>query len=249
MPEFDRIRAKDNALQIIRDDLRRKVKNGVIFTGAMSDPYNPYEKELLLTRHALELCNAFEFGIAIATKSNLLTRDIDILQDIKEHSPVLCKVTITTADDELSSKIEPGVRTSSERFRMIRELTDAGIYTGILLMPVLPFLEDTKENIQEIVRMASDHGARFIYPAFGMTLRGNQREWYYKKLNELFPQEGLVERYQKRYGDYYECRSPRASMLWHIFKEECEKNGILYNMKDIIHSYKQNYVYEQFGLF
>ncbi len=109
---FDTVRAKENALEIIRDELRRKTKRGVIATGAMSDPYNPFEEKLLLTRHALELCNAFEFGVAIATKSTLLERDIDVLCDIKEHSPVLCKVTITTCDDSLAKKLEPGVNPS-----------------------------------------------------------------------------------------------------------------------------------------
>ena len=247
--EFDKVMAKKDALRIIRDDLRRKVKRGVVATGAMSDPYNPYEKELLLTRHALELCDAFEFGIAIATKSSLLTRDIDVLSDIKAHSPVLCKVTITTSDDELAAKIEPGVGPSSERFRMIRRLSDAGIYAGILLMPVLPYLEDSPENIRQIVQMAADAGARFIYPAFGVTLRGNQRDWYYGKLNELFQGQGYVEKYQKRYGSYYECRSPKAKSLWNVLKEECEKHHILYQMKDIIHSYRHPYAYEQLSLF
>lgn len=145
--DFDRVRAKENALQIIRDDLRRKTKSGVVGTGAMSDPYNPFEKELLLTRHALELCDAFDFGMAIATKSILLERDKDILQSIAEHSPVLLKVTVTTADDSLAEKIEPHVARPSDRFRMIENLSRSGLYTGILLMPVLPFLEDSQENV------------------------------------------------------------------------------------------------------
>ncbi|GAA0792624.1 radical SAM protein [Clostridium sp. AF19-22AC] len=246
---FDTVRAKENALQIIRDELRRKTMRGVISTGAMSDPYNPFEKKLELTRHALELCNAFEFGIAIATKSVLLERDIDVLSDIREHSPVLCKITITTSDDALSKKLEPGVPVSSERFRLIRKLSDQGIYTGILLMPVLPFIEDTDENICEIVRMAGEAGARFIYPAFGMTLRDNQREWYYEKLNCLFPDKDLVTRYQKRFGNSYECRSPRARQLWRVFEEECKKAGVLYRMKDIISSYRRPYKVEQLSLF
>lgn len=162
---------------------------------------------------------------------------------------MLCKVTITTSDDELAAKIEPGVGPSSERFRMIRRLSDAGIYAGILLMPVLPYLEDSLENIRQIVQMAADAGARFIYPAFGVTLRGNQRDWYYGKLNELFPGQGYVEKYQKRYGSYYECRSPKAKSLWNVLKEECEKHHILYQMKDIIHSYRHPYAYEQLSLF
>ena len=187
--------AKKNALFIIRNDLRRKVRSGVVGTGSMSDPYNPFEKDLLLTRHALELIDAFDFGAAIATKSTLLLRDLDILQTIKEHSPVLCKVTITTADDILSKKIEPGVPPSSDRFAMIDTLNQAGIFSGILLMPVLPWLEDSEENIRSLVRQAHEAGARFIYAAFGMTLRENQRNWYYAKLEQLFPPSLPVRRH------------------------------------------------------
>lgn len=239
--DFDKVRAKENALQIIRDDLRRKVKKGVIGTGAMSDPYNPFEKELCLTRHALELINVFEFGVAIATKSPLLTRDIDILTDIREHSPVLCKVTITTADDELAAKLEPGAAVSSKRFEALSRLRENGIFAGILLMPVLPFLEDNEENILNIVHRAAQCSVNFIYPAFGVTLRQNQRDYYYQKLNELFPEDDLVGKYRKQYGEYYECRSPRSSRLYSLFAEECEKYGILYKMKDIVHVYKRNY--------
>ena len=247
--DFDTVRAKENALLIVRDELRRKVLKGVVGTGAMSDPYNPYEKELKLTRHALELCDAFGFGIAIATKSTLLARDIDILESIKEHSPVLCKVTVTTADDGLSKKIEPGVPASSERFQLIRNLSEHGIYSGILLMPVLPFLEDTEENIGEIVEKATRSGAKFIYPAFGMTLRNNQREWYYRKLEELFPDRNLTARYERQYGSYYECRSPKARRLWTFFVKECQKYGIRYDMKDIIYGYQSAYKAEQLSLF
>lgn len=246
---FDTVKTKENALQIIRDDLRRKVKSGVVGTGAMSDPYNPFEQNELATRHALELVNAFGFGAAIATKSTLMLRDIDILTEIAEHSPVLCKVTITTADDSLSKKLEPGVSVSSKRFEMIAKLADADLFSGILLMPVLPFLEDTEENIKKIVKETAAAGGKFIYPAFGVTLRGNQREWYFSKLNELFPDAGLVPKYIKRFGNNYECRSPIAKKLWGIFCAECHKYGIRYQMKDIISGYKQKYEVSQLSLF
>lgn len=246
---FDTVRVKENALEIIRDDLRRKVKTGVVGTGAMSDPYNPFEKEMLLTRHALELIDAFGFGISIATKSSLITRDIDILSDVREHSPVICKITITTADDALARKIEPGVCPSSERFQAIAKLREAGLYCGILLMPVLPFIEDSEENMLAIVRQAHEAGAQFIYALFGMTLRENQRIWYYEKLKEVFPGEDYVERYKSRYGNYYECRSPHSSRLWKRFKQECEKYGIRYDMKSIIRGYKNPYDYKQISLF
>lgn len=246
---FDTVKAKENALQIIRDDLRRKVKTGVVGTGAMSDPYNPFEKETQLTRHALELINAFGFGVAIATKSTLMLRDADILTDIAEHSPILCKVTITTTDDTLSRKIEPGTAVSSKRFEMIAKLSEQNLFSGVLLMPVLPFIEDTEENIRGIVNETAAAGGKFIYPAFGMTLRGNQREWYFDKLNELFPGEGLVEKYIWRFGNNYECRSPIAKKLWSIFAAECEKHGIRYKMKDIISGYRQKYQISQLSLF
>lgn len=245
---FDQVRAKENALEIIRDDLRRKTKSGVVGTGAMSDPYNPFEQELKLSRHALELCDAFEFGAAIATKSSLVERDIDVLQSIAEHSPVLLKITVTTADDDLAAKIEPRVSCPTERFETIERLSAAGLYTGILLMPVLPFIEDNRDNIGGIIRRAEDAGARFIYPAFGMTLRGNQRAWYYQKLDELFPGEGLPEAYQKKYGEYYECASPHAGKLWKYFSEECRRRRIAYRMEDIISQYKKPYKITQMTL-
>ena len=245
---FDQVRAKENALEIIRNDLRRKTRRGVVGTGAMSDPYNPFEGELKLSRHALELCDAFEFGAAIATKSSLVERDIDVLESIAEHSPVRLKITVTTADDDLAAKTEPYVSRPSDRFGTIKKLSAAGLYTGILLMPVLPFIEDNRDNIGEIIRRAEEAGVRFIYPAFGMTLRGNQRVWYYQKLNELFPGEGLVEAYQKKYGEYYECISPHARKLWEYFSEECGRRRIVYRMEDIISQYKRPYKVTQMTL-
>jgi len=247
--DFDRVRAKKDALQIIRDELRRKTRTGVIGTGAMSDPYNPFEEDLKLTRHALELINAFEFGVTIATKSTLLARDIDILKEIQEHSPILCKITITTVEDTLSRKIEPRVASSSKRFELLQELSEQGIPAGILMMPVLPFLEDSKENVLGIVEKAHEAGAKFIYPAFGMTLRQNQRIWYLNQLEELFPKEHLAQLYTEKYGNRYQCTSLKARQLWTYFKESCQNYGILYNMKDIIHFYKRNYEVTQMSLF
>lgn len=244
---FDTVRAKEDALVIIRDELKRKVKSGIIGTGSMSDPYNPFEKELLLTRHALELINAYDFGVAIATKSPLITRDIDVLKDIKSHSPVIVKVTITTADDELCKKIETNVAVSSERFKAVKMLSDNGIYCGILLMPVLPFINDTQENILKIVHMAKDSGAKFVYPNFGVTLRANQKVHYYKKLDEKFM--GIKEKYIKQYGTNYHCYCSNIKKMYNMFASECEKLGLLYKMKDIVSSYKLGYEDAQLKFF
>ncbi len=246
--DFDTVRAKENAIAIIERELCSKQKTGVIGTGSMSDPYNPFEEKLTLTRQALELVDLYHFGIAIATKNPLVTRDIDILKKIGDHSPVLCKITITAAKDALSRKIEPGAPVSSERFRALRALADAEIYAGVLMTPVLPFLTDHEENIRDLVRLAHESGARFIFALFGMTLRSGQREYYYRKLDELFPNRNLVKDYVLEYGDTYECHSPREEALKLLFRKECERYGILYRMEDIIDSYKGRYGYEQLSL-
>lgn len=244
---FDRVRAKENALALIERELKSKRKKGVVGTGAMSDPYNPFEKEYMITRGALELINRFRFGVSIATKSELILRDIDVLKDISKHSPVLVKITVTTADDILCRKIEPNVSVSSDRFKAIKKLSQEGIFAGVLLMPVLPFIEDTEDNTSGIIELAYQNGAKFIYPAFGVTLRQNQRDWYYKKLDQLFP--SVKEKYIKNYGSSYECRSLKAKELWSLFQYKCNEYGILYKMDDIIRGYKDSYKNTQLSLF
>jgi len=240
---FDQVKAKENALLILNDNLRRKALKGVVGTGAMSDPYNPSEEKHQLTRQALELIRTHGFGVAIATKSPLVTRDKDLLAAIQKRSPVIVKMTITTADDALSRIIEPGAVPSSQRFAAIRELSQSGIYCGILLMPVLPFINDTPENIKSIVRLAAESGARFIYPAFGVTLRDRQALYFYKKLDQHFP--GIKEKYLRTFGNQYSCASPKAGSLWTAFTRDCDCHGILYRMPDIIASYKLDHGSQQ----
>ena len=247
VPDFDTVKAKENALQIIRDDLKRKVKKGVVATGSMSDPYNPFEKELQLTRHALELLSAFGFGALVMTKSVLVTRDADVLKEMNEHNAVAVAMTVTTADDKLSKIVEPNVALSSERFEAVEKISSKGICTGILMMPVLPFIEDTEANIEAIVDKAYESGAKFIYPAMGVTLRENQREYYYDKLDIYFP--GVKEQYIKTYSNRYSCTSKDAKNLWNIFTKRCDKYSIVYKMSDIINVYKTGRAPLQLGLF
>lgn len=245
--DFDRIRGKEDALRIIRNDLRRLSRTGVICTGAMSDPYNSFEKELHLTRNSLELINAYGFGVGIITKNHLITRDIDILQDISSNAPVMAKLTITTGDDELASKIEPGASRPSWRFKALKELSEAGIFCGILMMPILPFLEDNESNILGIVEQAAQSGVDFIYPSMGVTLRGNQREWYYQKLESHFP--GLKDAYIKQFGNKYNCNTPDIRKLMKAFRAACDRYGILYRMEDIIRKSREKQECVQISLF
>lgn len=248
--DFDRVRAKKNSTEIIEQDLKSKRKKGVIGTGAMSDPYNPFEKKYLLTREALKLIDKYNFGIGIATKSPLITRDIDLLKRISEHSEVIVKMTITTYDDELCKKVESGVSPSSERFKAIKELSDNGIYTGVLFMPILPFINDTEENVRAIIKKAYESGAKFVFSyGIGVTLRHNQREYYYDKLREIYGDDEIVNIYKEVYGESYECPSPNHIKLSKIFEEECNKYGLKYKMKDIIKDYKSKYEETQISLF
>lgn len=247
--EFDRVRVKENALELIRDDLRRKVRPAFIGTGSMSDPYNPFEAELRLTRRALELVDAFGCGAAIATKSDLIVRDIDVLRFIKAHSPVLCKLTVTTTDDALAARLEPHAPPPTRRLAAVRALSDAGLFTGVLLMPTLPFLEDSVENVLAVTEAAARAGARFVYPAFGVTLRSNQREYYLDALERAFPGEGLKARYLRQYGDRYQCVSPRAKKLWEAFAARCGELGLLYEMKHIVSACKRGYGDRQLTFF
>jgi DNA repair photolyase len=245
-PDFDTIKIKENALQIIRDDLRRKVQRGVISTGAMSDPYNSVEGEKALTRNALELINAFGFGVAIDTKGVMIERDIDILSDIRQHSPVIVKITITTSDDSVAKKIEPNAASSGERFETLRKLSDAGIFCGIIMMPILPFINDTEENIEGILRKAKDAGAKFVYPSFGVTLRSGNREYFYQKLDELFP--SIKQKYIATYGTRYMCFSKNARKLWSLFEKLCKQYGLLYDMRSITAEYRRGYGFSQLSL-
>lgn len=162
---------------------------------------------------------------------------------------MMCKLTVTTADDELCKKLEPNVSVSSERFEALAKMSDSGLFTGITMMPVLPFIEDSEENIRSIVRLGHEAGVHFIYPAFGVTLRNTQREHFLSSLDSIFPGERLSDKYIHRFGNSYECTCPNVKVLWKAFTEECEKYGILYKMQDIISASKLGYEYNQMSLF
>ena len=164
-------------------------------------------------------------------------RDIDLLKEINSKNNVIIKFTITTPNDELSKIIEPNVCISSKRLQAIKILSDNGIFTGIMMNPMLPFITDKEEDIRYIVKLAYENGAKFIHTYMGMTLRENQRDYYFYKLNQHFI--GIKEKYIKYYGDKYNCIVPNYKRLYKVFTDECIKYGILYDMKDIIKAYKK----------
>lgn len=234
---FDLVRGKENTLYILEQELSKKRKKGIIGIGSMSDTYNPLEKEYEQTRGALKLISKYGFGVSIDTKSDLILRDIDLLKEINSKNNVIIKFTITTPNDELSKIIEPNVCISSKRLQAIKILSDNGIFTGIMMNPMLPFITDKEEDIRYLVKLAYQNGAKFIHTYMGMTLRENQREYYFYKLDQHFI--GIKEKYIKYYGDKYNCIVPNYKRLYKVFTDECIKYGILYDMKDIIKAYKK----------
>jgi len=236
--DFESVAAKKDCLLLIEKELKGKRKKGIIGTGSMSDPYNSFEEKTELTRGALKLIDRYGFGVHITTKSDMVLRDIDILESISSHSEVSVGITITTGEDKLGALIEPMAALSSRRFETVEQLNKAGILSGILLMPILPFINDTVENISEIVRRATEVEAKYIFPSMGVTLRSGNREYFYQELDKKFP--GIKEKYIRTFGESYECVSPDVKELWAVFTKLSKENGIPYKMKDIIKRIKEN---------
>ncbi len=227
--DIAQVAAKSNALELLARELRsRRHKKGAIGTGSMNDPYMPIEKELQLTRRGLGLMAAERFPVHIITKSDLVERDTDVLQDIAQTYAAV-SFTVTCAEDSLAARIEPGAPRTSDRFRAMKALAANGIYTGVTLMPLLPFINDTSENVESIVRQAADAGASYILPMFGVTLRKGSRDPFYAALDREFP--GIKAKYETTFGDRYECFSPAYKRLNDTFRNLCEKLGMTTRMR------------------
>lgn len=249
--DFEDIEVKQNAPQLLEDALRRKRQKGMIGTGAMCDPYMHCEEELGLTRRCLEIIDRHGFGLAIQTKSCRILRDLPLLKSIHEKVKCVVQMTLTTYDEALCRIVEPHVSTTRERYEALKAFQREGIPTVVWLCPVLPFINDTEENLRGILSYCFDAGVKgIICFGMGLTLREGDREYYYQKLDEHFP--GLKQRYVKAYGLRYECPSPNADKLWKIFDEECEKRGVMHHPQEIfayLHDLPERKLGEQMSLF
>jgi len=225
--DFTEIHVKVNAIDLLADALPRKRVRGTIGFGSMNDTYMPVERKYKMTRRALELVVTHCFPVHIITKSDLVVRDIDLFKKISKVYAAV-SFTITTGDDDLARKIEPGAPPSSARFTAMKTLAEAGILTGMTMMPILPFIEDTVDNVTGLVEMAYEAGASYILPWFGMSLRAGSRDYYYEKLDQRFP--GIKEKYVRQFGGRYECNSPHWRKLDDVFQKLVFKHGIATKM-------------------
>lgn len=249
--DFEDIEVKSNAIDLLEQTLKRKRNKCMIVTGAMSDPYMHCEQEIQSTRKSLELIDKYGFGVSIQTKSTRILNDLDLLKRINLKTKCVVQMTLTTFDEELCKIIEPNVSTTLERVNALRILNTNNIPTIVWLTPILPFINDTEENIRGIINYCIEAKVKGILCfGIGVTLREGDREYFYQKLDEHFP--GLKKDYQRIYGEDYIINSPNHNKLMKILNEECLKHGIMFNVDEIfnyIQKFESNDSKDQISFF
>lgn len=248
---FEDVEVKKNGPELLEQALRRKRKRCMIGTGAMSDPYQPLEKELRLTRRCLELIDEYGFGLAIQTKSDLILRDLDLLKSISRKTKCVVQITLTTSDEDLCRILEPGVCTTKRRIEVLRILKEEGISTLVWMTPILPFLNDTKENIEEILDACAREKVYGIMNfGIGLTLRDGDRQYFYRKLDQHFP--GLKQRYVETYGNAYELPVPEEKKLMAFLIDFCRKNKMEWRSEELfayLHRFEDRQEGKQLSIF
>ena len=230
--DFEDIEVKVNAIELLENALKRKRVKCMLGTGAMTDPYIPLESKIGNVRKALALADQYGFGFTLITKSDRVLRDLDLLKAINDKTKCVVQMTLTTYDEDLCRKIEPNVSTTKERFEALKKLHEADIPTVVWLCPILPFINDTEENIRGILEYcieAKVYGV--ICFGMGLTLREGNREYFYNQLDRLFPH--MKERYMRLYGTQYQVNSPKNNALMKVFHQICEGNGIVHDNAEI----------------
>lgn len=248
---FEDVEVKRNAPELLEAALRRKRHRCMIATGSMSDPYLPIEEQERLTRRCLEVVDRHGFGFTAQTKSDRVLRDLDLLKSINRKARCVVQMTLTTYDEGLCRILEPNVCTTRRRFEVLKTLREDGIPTVVWLCPILPFINDTEQNLRGILSYCFEAGVHgIICFGMGVTLREGDREYFYAKLDEHFP--GMKERYVRTFGNRYECSSPRNVALMQIFRDECRAHGVLCETGEVF-SYlsepEDGWAGEQQGLF
>lgn len=248
---FEDVAVKRNAPELLEDALRRKRRRGMIGTGSMCDPYLPLERETRLTRRCLEVIGRYGFGVSVLTKSDLILRDLDLLKHINAQTKAVVCTTFTTFDENLCRILEPHVCTTRKRFEMLDIMRQNGIHTGVWLCPILPFINDTEENLRGLLDYCFAAGVEVIVNfGMGVTLRDGDRQYFYKQLDAHFP--GLKERYVSTFGGRYECSSPNSGRLSRIFREECRARGVICDPEramDYLMRFEDKQAGEQLDLF
>ncbi|WP_273475795.1 SPL family radical SAM protein [Methanobrevibacter woesei] len=230
--DFEDIEVKQNSLELLKKALKSKKEKCMIGTGSMTDPYIPLESKLEFVRNSLKLIYRYGFGFTCITKSDLILRDLDLLKKINEKAKTVVQITLTTADEDLCRKIEPNVCTTKRRVEVLKKLNDVDIPTVVWLTPFLPYINDTEENINELLDYCIETNVKgIICFNIGLTLRDGNRQYFYKKLEESFP--GLKNRYIEKYGSNYVLESENNRQLMDLFYKKTAENNILNKPDDV----------------
>lgn len=249
--DFEDIEIKANAIELLEKALKRKRTKCMLSTGSMTDPYIPLESEIGNVRKALSLADQYGFGFTLITKSNRVLRDLDLLKSINAKTKCVVQMTLTTCDEDLCKKLEPNVSTTRERFEVLKKLHNAGISTVVWLCPILPFINDTEENIIGILNYCMEAKVYgIICFGMGMTLREGSREYFYKQLDQLFPH--MKEKYIRTFGSQYVLNSPRNNSLMRLFHQICTEKGIVHDNRQIfeyLNAFEEKRNYVQLSLF
>lgn len=249
--DFEDIEVKINAPELLENLLRKKRKKCMIGTGSMCDPYMHIEEELGYSRKCLEIIERHGFGAAVLTKSTRVLRDLELLKRINDKTKAVVQMTLTTYDENLCKIVEPAVSTTKERFEALKTLHENRIPTVVWLGPILPFINDTEENLRGVLDYcikAKVYG--IICFGMGLTLREGNREYFYAKLDESFP--GLRQKYHKKYGYSYGIDSDNSGSLMNIFYSECKKHDIVCNTSEVfryLHTFEEKQQVEQLSMF
>ncbi len=249
--DFEDIAVKKNAPELLERALISKREKCMIGTGAMCDPYMPLEREIGLTRTCLEIIERRGFGATVQTKSDLILRDAELLAQINQKAKAVVQMTLTTFDEALCALVEPDVCGTRRRYEALKRFQALGVPTVVWISPILPYLNDTEDNLRGLLAYCFDAGVRgIIWFGAGVTLRDGDREYFYRALDCHFP--GVKERYVRRFGLSYECVSERNAALDALFHEECEKRGVLHRADEVfsyLHEFKKARAAEQISLF
>ena len=242
---FSNLIIKINAADLLDKELFKKRRKVTIGTGSMSDPYIPAEKHVRLTEKVLKIIIKHKYPFHITTKSDLILRDIDLLKEIAKTFLTVC-ISITTCNDALATKIEPKAPSPTLRLETIKTLSENGIYTGVLFQPILPYLLDSEENVRETIYNVAQCGGKFILPWFGVTMRRGQKEYFLSKIGSIFPE--VRNKYISNFENKYICTSDKVKELNKYFESECQKNNIIYKMREI-QNYQMRNPYKQMTIY
>jgi DNA repair photolyase len=197
------VAVKTNAIEILKRELdpsrKRKPmkKSAVGIGGGVGDSYQPIEKKYQLTRQTLQLIYDFNFPVFVLTKATLVERDIDILMKINEQNRAIICFSFSSANEKISKIFEPGVPSPQERFKTLKKFKSLGFACGVYLMPVIPFITDTPQIMEDTIRKAKEAGVDFIVFS-GMTLKeGRQKKYFFDLLKNYYPD--LLSEYQNIY--------------------------------------------------